>query len=340
MLKASKELGVNLFLGHDLVLDVKLQFNSRTQPFLELLHHLRLLEKSGFSSARIAHPHTFTTFGQPTQQKETMSIPESIQAGMTLITLASLNAEDQKCAICWMPMKDANKPHDVTEDQHIPSKLVVCGHTFERNCITYWLQSSTTCPCCRTVVYFDPSHFATYDDDSSESGDASDASESDDDDPERVSRRLAARTETWVSEIGPSAIRTVEALLQDNNDNSNHTAPAAAIARRALNLILQNTLDNEYPTHYWWWMTWMLPSAIRHLSEDGWAAYINFLEHEVIAEWEATLEDDDSEEENEGSSGERDARVGEKLMMIKTIKDEVDACRRILGWEAFPRVYQ
>ena len=49
------------------------------------------------------------------------------------------STENEDCAICMAPL----------EDNAVPLE---CGHRFHHACISRWLQSSTTCPVCRSEV--------------------------------------------------------------------------------------------------------------------------------------------------------------------------------------------
>ena len=203
-------------------------------------------------------------------------------------------------------MEDASNPHDDIDDHHVSSKLVVCGHTFGEGCIVHWLESSTTCPLCRTLVYFDPN------------------TESE---PEEPGDTPAARDPSWVLHDRPHAIRTMENLLNDD------TVPVA-IVLRALDLILRNTSEHTRPIHPWWWLTWMLADNVRQLAVDGWAAWIQWLENAVIKVWEEIPGDPrwyDYE----------DIRLFRELAqeaqpMTQTIRSEVEISREVMGWEALP----
>ena len=235
-----------------------------------------------------------------------MSIPQSIDECMTLISLTSIDPEDRDCSICRMPMEDAEDPHDDMDDQHKSAKLVICGHIFGESCIVQWLQVSTTCPLCRILVYSEPD------------------AESDSDDE---SATPAVQNPIWAYRVRPETIQTLESLFDDET-------LCAAIIRRALDLIQENTTEAEFPLNAWFWMTFRLADMTRQLAAEGWEAYIQWLVKDVLPEWEDWRRRYwwlTREEYEEFSWLEDEAQP-----MIDAIKREVERCREIVGWDALP----
>ena len=208
-----------------------------------------------------------------------------------------------------MLVEDENDPHNDAKAEHVSSKLMVCGHVFGKNCITYWLKESTTCPLCRRRVYLDPN------------AESESESESDEGDNATVSDPV------YVLYNRPWAIITLGNLI-DNN-----TVPLAIVVR-ALDLILRNTLEYTRPIHPWWWLLMQLPSVVPQLAVGGWASWIYWLEKDVIERWE-NIPGDPRWYDYEERMRFRETAL-EAQPMTQTIRSEVDICREIMGWEALP----
>lgn len=132
----------------------------------------------------------------------------------------------------------------------------------------------------------------------------------------------------WALRVRQRVISTLKALLHDETI-------CAAMVRRAIDLILNNTVKQEFPRiQAWEWMLWRLSVCIPGLAADGWAAYIEWLEKDVIQEWvpQPGRYWYMSQEERETNIW----MVEEAQPMVETIRSEVDCCRELMGWEALP----
>lgn len=74
------------------------------------------------------------------------SFGESSSTGTSSVSCKTLNSESKESrSSSQVPTVQENK-------SETPVRITTCSHVFGRNCITEWLQRSTTCPMCRTKL--------------------------------------------------------------------------------------------------------------------------------------------------------------------------------------------
>lgn len=146
---------------------------------------------------------------------------------------------------------------NTSQDTHHHSsalRLLMYIHVFDKDCITHWSKSHTTCSSCRSNILDEPLEASTAD---------------------NLADHIKPNLEVWRRRRADS-----NASMQRDFDQAflNADTTSMAIVRRAQDLVRNsNTTDDVDANHAWWWLAWRLADILPTLVVDGWSAYIRFL---------------------------------------------------------------
>ncbi|XP_013379354.1 E3 ubiquitin-protein ligase AMFR [Lingula anatina] len=115
---------------------------------IDFLHHLHMLLWSNIflSMASLVIcmqlRYLFHEFQRRVKRhKNYQRVVKTMQTRFPIASAEQLQANDDKCAICWEKMKSG--------------RTLPCGHIFHSFCLRSWLEQDVSCPTCREALNFD-----------------------------------------------------------------------------------------------------------------------------------------------------------------------------------------